>query len=975
MSGDESVRGEASTRLRQADVQGERQAVTPDDPPSHGSADQNSDLAEAQTVIRGSSRAPVRGNSLDRTPAAVAQVLLGQRLNHFVLEELIGGGGMGAVFRARDERLDRVVAIKVIPFVGEDPDLKRRFRNEAQSAAKLDHPHIARVFEVGSQADWHYIVFEYVSGINVRDKVTRDGALTIDDAVFVTCQLAEAIQHSADRGIVHRDIKPSNVLIGDDDQIKLVDMGLARSENFEISEDMTASGVTLGTFDYISPEQARDPRDADIRSDIYSLGCTLYFMLTGNPPFPGGTMLQKLLSHGNSPPPDPRLLRPEVSDELTAVIRKMLAKSPDDRYQNALDLILDLRQIAEREGLSRSRSVAAVIASEPNRLLLWLERHAPWLAAASLLILSGGWLQLHSAVTRDSFNLSAPPVTASSISARGPAEDVADPRIDRDEGSDGEPSAKSPDPARAAPESAGTEDVGAVAPGTGAMTPGTMTPGTAPGPGLPNGGPAVSRSDPGSGAFESASEFPEVGRRGDTSFEPTDPQGSALLPIEVPGPGLSIRPPLAPGSPQEGKFRPPLLDEDIEVATADREVAVRMVRVVGPDTAPRGESTSGVAITRTLREAIRVARREGVDQIEIATPAVESAPLELADSELSIVSVVPGGSTLAFRPQASNLSMQRAAMFRVGASRVTFKNLHFVWKVPVAEVDGGAMFRMEPSGIVRLNDCSVTIDNAARRDGIFAFDVITDPESPDRGRREADAFSPDQGLPLVAIELDRVVVRGEISMIYMDFAAELQLRWRNGLLAVSRRLLDTSGALERPAEAAGPIQLSLEKVTARTPLGLARMRLGMSGAHPIAIDRDAVKCVFVVDEGVPHFAFEGLEADDSERQLLHARGESNAYDASPSLIDPFLVTVTRDGDSRTVRLIDLLTDSGRQPGWWDERSPRWTVRWTKIELPNVSPSQLMPSDFRQDGILIGGFEEEDLPMPRPVSEQNPPGDP
>lgn len=964
MSGDESVRGEASTRLRQVDVKGERQPAAPDDPRSHASADRDSDLAEAQTVIRGSSRAPLRGHSLDRTPAAVAQVLLGQRLNHFVLEELIGGGGMGAVFRARDERLDRIVAIKVIPFVGEDPDLKRRFRNEAQSAAKLDHPHIARVFEVGSQDDWHYIVFEYVSGINVRDKVTRDGMLSIDDAVFVTCQLAEAIQHSADRGIVHRDIKPSNVLIGDDDQIKLVDMGLARSENFEISEDMTASGVTLGTFDYISPEQARDPRDADIRSDIYSLGCTLYFMLTGNPPFPGGTMLQKLLSHGNSPPPDPRLLRPEVSDELTAVIGKMLAKSPDDRYQNALDLILDLREIAEREGLSRSRSVAAVIASEPNRLLLWLERHAPWLAAASLLVLSGGWLQLHSAVTRDSFNLSAPPVTASSISARGPADDVADPRVGRDDGLRDEPPAESADLARAAPDPAGTDDVGTVAPGT------------SPIPELPNGRPAVSQIDPGSGAFESDSEMPEAGRRGDHSFfEPTDRRGGTLLPIEIPGPGLSIRPPLAPGSPQEGKFRPPLSDQDIEAATANREVAIRMVRVVGPDTSPRGESTSGVAITRTLGEAIRVARREGVDQIEIATPTVESAPLELADSELSIVSVVPGGSTILFRPQASNLSMQRAAMFRVGASRVTFNHLHFIWKVPVAEVDGGAMFRMEPSGVVRLNDCSVTIDNAARREGIFAFDVITDPESPDRGRREADTFLPDRGLPLVAIELDRVVVRGEISMIYMDFAAELQLRWQNGLLAVSRRLLDTSGALERPAEAAGPIQLSLEKVTARTPLGLARMRLGMSGAHPIAIDRDAVKCVFVVNEGFPHFTFEGLEADDSERQLLHARGESNAYDASPSLVDPFLVTVTRDDDSRTVRLIDLLADSGRQPGWWDERSPRWTVRWTKIELPNVAPSQLMPSDFRQDGILIGGFDEDDLPMPRPVSEQPPPGEP
>ncbi len=224
--------------------------------------------------------------------------------------------------------LDRTVAIKVIPFVSDDPDLQRRFRNEAQSAAKLDHPRIARVFDVGSHDEWHYIVFEYIEGTNIRDLVTKNGVLSIDEAVFNTSQLAGALQHAADRGIVHRDIKPSNVLIGEAGKIKLVDMGLARSDNIDLSEDMTASGVTLGTFDYISPEQAHDPRQADLRSDIYSLGCTLYFMLTGSPPYPGGTMLQKLLSHGNAPPPDARELRPEVSDNLVAVIQKMLAKDP-----------------------------------------------------------------------------------------------------------------------------------------------------------------------------------------------------------------------------------------------------------------------------------------------------------------------------------------------------------------------------------------------------------------------------------------------------------------------------------------------------------------------------------------------------------------------------------------------------------------------------------------------------------------------
>ena len=155
-------------------------------------------------------------------------------------------------------------------------------------------------------------------------------------------------------------------------------MGLARSDNIDLSEDMTASGVTLGTFDYISPEQAHDPRDADLRSDIYSLGCTLYFMLTSSPPYPGGTMLQKLLSHGNAPPPDARELRPEVSENLVAVIRKMLAKKPADRYQTANDLIADLREVAFRDGLVRSQSLNPVPLAAPSPMALWVEKSAPW---------------------------------------------------------------------------------------------------------------------------------------------------------------------------------------------------------------------------------------------------------------------------------------------------------------------------------------------------------------------------------------------------------------------------------------------------------------------------------------------------------------------------------------------------------------------------------------------------------------------
>ena len=158
--------------------------------------------------------------------------------------------------------------------------------------------------------------------------------------------------HTASQNVVHRDIKPSNVLITSAGRAKLIDMGLARMQKVgDSASDLTASGVTLGTFDYISPEQARDPRIADIRSDIYSLGCTLFFMLTGRPPFPEGTVLQKLLQHQGIEPPDIRELRPDLSEEVSRLIRKMMAKEPRRRFQDASKLIEGLLSLAEQIGV------------------------------------------------------------------------------------------------------------------------------------------------------------------------------------------------------------------------------------------------------------------------------------------------------------------------------------------------------------------------------------------------------------------------------------------------------------------------------------------------------------------------------------------------------------------------------------------------------------------------------------------------
>ncbi len=296
----------------------------------------------------------------------------------FRLDEAIGVGGMGAVFRRLDTQLDRLVALKLLPpDQAVDPEVVQRFYQEGRSAAQLDHENIARVYSIGQDAPFHYIAFEYIEGVTLRRRVESAGPLKPAEAVDVTLQIANALIHASRRGVVHRDIKPSNIILTPQGRAKVVDMGLAR--RFERGGDpgLTQSGMTLGTFDYISPEQARDPRDVDARSDLYSLGCTLFHMLTGRPPFPGGTVLQKLLQHQEEPPADVRTLNPDVPAELSAIIAKLMAKERDRRYQSPEHLARDL--LARAGALGLERVPLELEAWMVHGHHAWWERHLAWL--------------------------------------------------------------------------------------------------------------------------------------------------------------------------------------------------------------------------------------------------------------------------------------------------------------------------------------------------------------------------------------------------------------------------------------------------------------------------------------------------------------------------------------------------------------------------------------------------------------------
>jgi serine/threonine protein kinase len=302
---------------------------------------------DAPTVI---SRLPPRPASSEDV---FSGTLRGRRLAHFELIEPIGVGGMAAVIRARDLQLERQVALKILPpEMAADAENVQRFHQEARAAAKLDHENIARVFFCGEDQKLHFIAFEFVEGMNLRSLIERRGPLPVAEAIRYMLQVATGLAHASERGVIHRDIKPSNIIISPHGRAKLVDMGLARQLDLHRDQGLTQSGVTLGTFDYISPEQALEPRDADVRSDIYSLGCTFYHALTGQPPVPEGTAARKLHHHQQIAPVDPRQLNPDIPDEVAAILARMMAKDPKDRYQRPEHLVQHLMQVAHKLGAS-----------------------------------------------------------------------------------------------------------------------------------------------------------------------------------------------------------------------------------------------------------------------------------------------------------------------------------------------------------------------------------------------------------------------------------------------------------------------------------------------------------------------------------------------------------------------------------------------------------------------------------------------
>lgn len=270
------------------------------------------------------------------------------------LDEMIGEGGMAVVYRGYDLVLGRVVAVKLLrEQFGSDQNFLLRFTREAQSAAKLSHPHIANVYDVGHDGDIHYIVMEYVNGPNLKDLIRRQGPFTVEGAAFVLRQVAEALDAAHRHGLVHRDVKPQNILVDENGQAKVVDFGIAKGLS---DSNLTEAGTGMGTVHYVSPEQARGER-ATPASDIYSTGVVLYEMLTKQLPFDADSPVGVAMQHVSAPPPLPSEINPTIPPEVEAIVMRALAKNPEDRYPTAMALATALDHWEEGPVSSQSTRV------------------------------------------------------------------------------------------------------------------------------------------------------------------------------------------------------------------------------------------------------------------------------------------------------------------------------------------------------------------------------------------------------------------------------------------------------------------------------------------------------------------------------------------------------------------------------------------------------------------------------------------
>ncbi len=820
----------------------------------------------------------------------------GDQLGQFVLQKFIGGGGMGIVFRALDTTLNREVAVKVLSRdQSADEEALRRFHNEAQSAARLNHDNIARVHYVGEDRGVHYIVFEFIEGVNLRDLVEQNGPLPLEQAISYTYQIAQALDHASQRSVIHRDIKPSNVLITSDGRAKLVDMGLARLNQMAHTDDLTASGVTLGTFDYISPEQARDPRSADVRSDLYSLGCSFYYILTGRPPFPDGTVLQKLLQHQADHPPDPRSVRPELPGAVTRIIARLLAKNPAQRFQQPQELIVELAALGEQLGmqLSSPRAMWVPPPGSPRPALKW-ERHLPWAVPLGALVLIVLLLDLYWQSGRA---------------------DLADPAIGRPQA----PLKRTEAPTK----SDGRPRV--------AQSPASQKPRTV----EPIGEPATPEVEQPAPAAKSPRALP-VEPESQQPFETEKPGGAAVLPAET---GGGLGPPagsdgeLGPGAVGDadttiGLSAASVRPEPTDVPTATRPVAGVLVV---------GDAHEGPHAYSSLQAACSNAKTGDVIELRYNGRRAEK-PVSISNIKLTVRAGKQFEPVVVFQPDPADPIRYPSNMVSVAGGQLDVSNVHWELDLPRDASADWTLFELRRAELARFENCSFTLRGQATQPGGTFFAIKAPPGA---GAMAMDPGADDD--QIVTLDLLNCIARGEGALVRGDELQPFRMNWFNGLVAISQPFLVAAGGPSQPRQL-GHVQINLRHVTAMLPAGLAVLTNGDDAPYQLLTEIHCDDSIFATRNAPSLVEQRGANLVDQYLAGLQWSGNRDFFDG----FDAFwrIVSTGTQAGVREMKFEDWQN-------FWRQQSRgqsagRGAVAWTRLPRTDAPYHSQSPADYTLD---------------------------
>ena len=784
---------------------------------------------------------------------------------------------MGAVFRALDTMLNREVALKVLSRdQGSDEETRRRFQNEAQSAARLDHENIARVYYVGEDRGLHYIVFEFIEGVNLRELVEKRGPLPLAEAISYTLQIAEALAHACSRNVVHRDIKPSNVLI--------TARGPGQADRHGAGPARTRCRPTA------RPDgQRRDaghvrlhlagagPRPAQRRRPQRHLlaGLHRFYMLTGRPPFPEGTVLQKLLQHHSDAPPDPRELNPDLPIELSEVIRKMLAKDPRRRFQHPSELITELYLLAELIGCPAPSPVRQVwLAPAPPRMSP-LVRHLPWIIpVASLLAIV---FLLDRWQVDEPFRETAerPKSPAGEFPNERPARRRPSPVSRRDSTATGQ-------------SSAGTDDEDDVENPTPTVDSKSRT------------APLVEKAAPPSDVAEMTKDNAELSLPGGKEAS----EDESLAKIESDEPGMR---------PSTSDQRGDVLGKNMPVGAGSSEANAEIVpaakTAVLPESTPGAEIGEGAMKTsrpleelppgvlavcdevgpqryRTLAEACEAAKSGDVIELQY-NGRREELPISLSDLRLSIRAKDDCQPVIVFKPSDTDPYNFPHSMFQLAGSgnALTLVNVAIELEMPGGDPsENWSLFEAQMVESLTLEKCLLTIKNASKN-ALNEFGSYHDKVSfiQLKSAPGADAMMPN-GMMAVSpteIRLEDCAARGEAVFLRNDDAQPARLSWKNGLLISSEWLLSEGGATNMPASSGGvasKLRLELSHLTAVTGQGLCRMWNTYSSPGLLDLDIRCTDSVLLTSSETASLIEQSCNEppDDSQRRIRWV-GDRNIY--------------------------------------------------------------------------------------------------